>query len=483
MEASMDNQTVRTDDRPIAAAEVEKRSERSRNASGVRAYVWGSDLTIRRVSAAFATAALLFAFAAAPARAERRVGVRDAIDSAIETNLTTKLAQAETEAARAQALEAASALLPSVLGTASQSRVFRQNLAAIGLSGGPIQPLIGPYNSFDARLRLTQTLFDLSSIKKFQAAGAGKELAARQEEAAREQVAAAASLAYVEALRARKAVAAAQADDELAKRLSAQAQDQEKAGTANGVDVVRAQTRESAAGVELLQAQVAERDAAIRLSRVAGWPLGDQLFFLEDLSTAAISAETLEHALAAAQELRPEIAAARERARENALLVAAAQAERAPSIVGLADAGLSGNQPDSGARTTGSIGAALSVPIFTGGFIRGRVAAARAEKSRADALLADAVAQVEEDVRLAYEHLSEAVRQVSAAEQTRSLAEQELKMAEDRYEAGAGDNVAVVTAQAELAQARSSFVSSLAGEHDARIDLAAALGEARDFKL
>jgi outer membrane protein len=97
--------------------------------------------------------------------------------------------------------------------------------------------------------------------------------------------------------------------------------------------------------------------------------------------------------------------------------------------------------------------------------------------------LADAAVQVEEDVRLAYEHVSEAERQVSAADQTRALAEQELKMAEDRYEAGAGDNVAVVAAQAELAQARFAYVSSLAGEHDARINLASALGEARDFKL
>ncbi|HXS99371.1 MAG TPA: TolC family protein [Elusimicrobiota bacterium] len=479
----MEIKTVRTDDRAIAAAEVEKALERSVKTSGVHAYVWGSDSKIRKVTAAFGTAALLFAFAAGPARAERRVGVRDAIDSAIATNVTTKLASAESEAARAQALEAASSLLPGVLGTASQSRIFRQNLAAIGLTGGPIPSLIGPYNSFDARLRLTQTLFDFSTIKRYQAAGAGKELAARQEDAAREQVAAAASLAYVEALRARKAVAAAQADDELAKRLLAQAQDQEKAGTVNGVDVVRAQTRESAAGVELLQAQVAERDAAIRLSRVAGWPLGDELAFAEDLSTAALSSEPLEHALAAAQSLRPEIAAAREQARRDALLVTAAQSERAPSLVGLADVGLSGNQPDSGARATGSIGAALSVPLFTGGEIRGKVAAAKAQKSRSDALLADAVAQVEEDVRLAYEHLSEAQRQVAAAEQTRNLAEQELKMAEDRYEAGAGDNVAVVTAQAELAQARSAFVSSLAGEHDARINLASALGEAREFKL
>ena len=455
------------------------------------AYVWGRDSTIRAFFGAnklvkphfMAAAAAALFFGAVRAEAARTVGVRDAIDAAIETNLTAKLAKADTEAARAQALQAASSLLPSVLGTASQGRVLRENLAAQGLSGGPIPALIGPFNSFDARLSLSQTLFDLSAIDRVRAAGAGKEFAARQEEAAREQVSAAAALSYVEALRARRSVAAAKADDELARRLLSQAADQEKEGTATGVDVVRAQTRAAAAAVELLQAQVAERDAAIRLSRVAGWPLGEELAFADDLSTSPAAVEPLESALARARDARPEAAAARERAREDGLLVSAARAESAPTISALAAVGLSGNEPDGGARAAGAVGAGLSVPIFSGGLIQGRVDAARAERSRSEARLSDVLVQVEEDVRLAYEHLTEAEKQVSAAEQTRGLAEQELKMAEDRYEAGTGDNVAVVTAQAELAQARSAFVSSLAGDQDARIDLAAAIGAARGFKL
>ncbi len=56
-------------------------------------------------------------------------------------------------------------------------------------------------------------------------------------------------------------------------------------------------------------------------------------------------------------------------------------------------------------------------------------------------------------------------------------------MAQDQYAAGTGDNVAVVTAQDELARARNRVVSSLAEDYDARINLAAALGGARGFKL
>ena len=90
------------------------------------------------------------------------VSLHDAISAAVENNLTSRLAVADSDAARAKVVQAAAALLPDLSGTAGQSRVFRQNLAAEGITFGA-SPLIGPYNSFDARFHLTQTLFDYSA--------------------------------------------------------------------------------------------------------------------------------------------------------------------------------------------------------------------------------------------------------------------------------------------------------------------------------
>ena len=434
-----------------------------------------------KVLAALVAAAMLLAGARADAAST--AGIRQAIDAAIENNLTSRLAKADSDAARARAIEAAAYLLPSVIGTASQNRIFKENLAAMGLSGGSIPPLIGPYDSFDARLRLTQLLFDVSLIKRYQAVGAAKELAVKQEEVAREQVAAAAALAYVDALRAQKAVAAAQADLELADRLQAQAEDQRRAGTATGVDVIRAKTRSAEARVRFLQSEVARRNATIRLQRVAGWPLGEELTLSDDLKDAPVPALALDAALSQAVRGRPELAAADLQLRLDEDLLGAERAQRLPSIVGTADLGLSGNKPDSGARTTGSIGAGLSIPIFSGGLLRGRVQEAKAELDRSQARLADARRQVEEDVRLALQSLGEAHEQVDAAAQTRDLAQRQLTMANDRYAAGTSDNVAVVAAQTDLALARDGYVASLAADYVARINLAAALGAARAFQL
>ena len=63
------------------------------------------------------------------------------------------------------------------------------------------------------------------------------------------------------------------------------------------------------------------------------------------------------------------------------------------------------------------------------------------------------------------------------------LAERELQMARDRFAAGAGDNIQVITAQTTLAQAREEKVQALALYNVARVNLYSALGEAQKFRL
>jgi outer membrane protein TolC len=90
--------------------------------------------------------------------------------------------------------------------------------------------------------------------------------------------------------------------------------------------------------------------------------------------------------------------------------------------------------------------------------------------------------QVEEDVRLALTTLRTAAVQVRAADESVTLAERELEMARDRFKSGVGDNLAVVSAQTSLADARDSQVTALAQHNAARLNLAAALGRAETFR-
>src|SRR5260221_14771199 len=98
-----------------------------------------------------------------------------------------------------------------------------------------------------------------------------------EEDLAREQVATFASLAYLESMRADRAVAAAQTNVTLAQALLKLAQDQRDAGVATGVDVTRAETRLAAEQVRLSRAETDSEQGCLLLQRTAGLPLGSTL--------------------------------------------------------------------------------------------------------------------------------------------------------------------------------------------------------------
>jgi outer membrane protein TolC len=433
----------------------------------------------RRASAA---AVLFLAAPALAAAAPTPVGLRDAIAAAVGSRLDAVAAGELTVQARSRARQNASNLLPQLTATLSETRTFKENLAAQGLDFPGFPPMLGPFDSFDARAHLTQKLFDWGAWRRSQSGAAAARAAGEEEAAAREQVASAAALSYLEAVRAQRAVAAARADKAVADSLLALARDRKDQGAATGVDVVRAQARAADADAALLRAKIAEIEAQLLLKRVAGWPLDRELQLIDDFTAASSSAPALEPSLTAAFTGRAEIAAAEDRARAEALGASAASGDRAPSISLMGDYAQSGTVP-SDARNVGDIGGAVSLPLFSGGLLKGRQDEAESRSRLALANLADVRQQVELDVRTALERLSESAEEERASELSLSLSVRELAMAQDRYAAGLGASVDVIEAQAELARARSAQVSALARYHSSRVNYAAAIGRASDFSL
>jgi len=410
------------------------------------------------------------------------VGLRDAVQAAVGSRLDAIAAGEKTAEARAREVQTAAALLPQLTATLSEMRTFRISLAAEGLSFPGFPSMLGPYDTFDARVRLTQKLFDWGAARRAQSVEAAARAAVYEEKAAREQVATAAALSYLEAVRSARAVAAATADKDLADRLLALARDRKAQGAATGVDVVRAQARDADAAAALLRAQVEQREAVLLLKRVAGWPFERDLRLVDDFSAASSSAPSVADSISAAETDRAEVAAAEERSRAEDLAARAARGDRAPSVFFAADYAQSGVLPDN-ARNVGDVGGFVSLPLFTGGLLSGRIAEADSRKREAIAVLVDARQQVELDVRTSLERLSESAAEEAASEESLSLAQRELEMAQDRYGQGVGASVDLIEAQAELARARSSQVSALARYHSSRVNYAAAIGRAQDFKL
>ena len=194
------------------------------------------------------------------------------------------------------------------------------------------------------------------------------------------------------------------------------------------------------------------------------------------------SLPTVESAVATAEDSRAEVRVAQAEVAVNDYRKRAARAEQLPSLEFLGDYGISGITPVTSALPTRRYAVQLNVPIFNGGLTRGRIQVASSRERQAELQLASTRGQVEEDVRLAYARLSTSAETVRAADLLVTLAERELEMSRDRFRAGVGDNIELVTAQVALANARLDQVTALALYNAARLNLAAALGRAQAFR-
>ena len=195
-------------------------------------------LRYRSLSKLFPALLLVAAACAQTAVTPRGLTLAQAVDQALKNNLQAKLAEERIAESRAQRGIGLSALLPNIAGAAYQMNLT-ENLAAQGLSASAfhfpgLPAFIGPYDSFDARIRMVQSLFNLASIRRYQATRYGVQLAERQRRLAEQQVTTATALAYIELLETGQSVAAAEANVRLARQLLDLATNQRNAGIATG---------------------------------------------------------------------------------------------------------------------------------------------------------------------------------------------------------------------------------------------------------
>jgi outer membrane protein TolC len=411
-----------------------------------------------------------------------------AVAQAIGANPQTLSAVEAVNGAEAGERSARAAFLPSLSGAVSQQR-RTTNLLAQGFDFPGIPPLIGPYNVFDARLRLAETVFDWSKILARRSAALSTEAAMAEAALAREQIASRVAVGYIEVLRSEQAVDAANSDLELAQELLRLARDQQAAGIANGVDVARADTAVARDRFAVSQAQTGLDRARLSLLRVLNLPQGQPLQLVAPVASAAesgnapIDAEPVDSALRTAQARRQEKLLARRQVEIAELEVRGAEASRLPNLSLAADYGLSSNTPEKGREDTYAYGAQVNVPIYTGGAIAAQVSAARSRLIQAQYNAQDVDQQIEQDVRLALATLRNSREQLRAADAAEKLAEREMSLARDRFSQGVASNIEVVEAQNGLADARRSAVDARAAYDTARANLAAATGRAEQFKL
>lgn len=391
-----------------------------------------------------------------------------------------RLAAEQIKAAEARRLRARTALGPNIDGGYT-FRSFTNNLSAMGISIGGMFPgisiptLVGPIETNDARLSATQSLFDLPTIKRFQAAKAQLSAARADNDAQVNQTKGAVAKAYLNALRADAAWKTAQANVALAERLVKQAQSQKLAGTGTGIDVTRTEVSLANERQRLIQTEEDRDNARLSLLRAMGAGMDIDVDLTDSMTYVPADVPEPTKAVAAARELRPELKAQAERERSARLSYSAAKYEQLPKVAAFGDYGVLG--ATSGALLpTRQAGVQVKIPIF-GMNRRDGDRAESASQMRQEAIRTrDTAQQVELEIRTAVNALKSAEHQVQVALEAQTQSEKELAQAERRYQAGVAIGVEVTDAQARVARARENEVAAVFRQKSARIDLGVAVG-------
>jgi outer membrane protein len=402
-----------------------------------------------------------------------------------------ELANESIRQAETRKLQSRAAFLPDLESSLTDQRQTN-NLRAFGFSptifklppslGFNLQfpSIVGPFSIFDARATASQTIFDFSSIRKYQGAKVNIAVAKSDFDAAKNQVADQVARAYEIALRAQAALDTAHANVDLSQALLTLATQQKDAGTGTGLDVTRADVQLANDKQRLVASTNERRKAGLNLMRAMGLNLGASIDLTDKLEYRPAEIGTIDDALAEARKLRAELKAQKEREESARLSYGSVRAERLPSLGASANYGSIGSELV-GAQPTYDYGLSLRVPLYDGGRRDARRAESFSQYRQEQTRTRDVEQQVELDVRLAFDSIPSAAVEVTTAREGVDLSERELAQARRRYEAGVANSLEVTDAQTRLVRARDNLIVALYNYNVSRIDLATATGKIQEY--
>ena len=262
-----------------------------------------------------------------------------------------------------------------------------------------------------------------------------------------------------------------------AQALYDQASDQVSAGTSPAIDALRARVELQTRQQQLIQAKNDFAIQKLSLARTIGLAPGQQFELTDKSPYQMFQAPSVDEALKNAYASRSDFQSALSDVRAAEYSRRAAAAGNYPTV------SFSANYGDAGQHFNSSHGVfdvrgTITVPIFTGGSVRGDVLQADAQLQQARDRMENLRGQIDSDVRVALLNLESASQLVAVAQSNIELAEQSLTQSRDRFAAGVTDTVEVVQAQEAVASAHQAYISSLYSYNYAKISLARATGAA-----
>lgn len=344
------------------------------------------------------------------------------------------------------------------------------NLQGVGLIFPGFPSRVGPYRTFNARPQVTQTVIDLSLLQQIRASRVREAEAKAGIRTTREDLRIAVVQLYLEALAADSRAEAASARLATAEALLTQTRDKEQAGTASKLDVARGVEQAEAERAVLIDARRQGSEVKTMLVRtIGGGDLDPSSLRLAAPVIQAVSGDS------GAGAERPEWEVIRQRQQAATLDVRAANAQRMPKLAAVGDYGLAGNGPDR-SLSTYTVGATLTVPLWTGRRIESEVAEAKVRQGLIEQDRRRLQLQIDQEIRSARISAAAAREAVASAERGAAAARETLELARLRFQSGLATSVDTQVAQSQLALSDDTRIRAVYDLSLAEARLAKALG-------
>jgi outer membrane protein TolC len=415
--------------------------------------------------------------AAAQQPAPYRITLQEAIQKGLQANLGVLVAGTRVEEAEGARLRSLSAALLPRVNVQSYANAQNRDLRAFGFSlpGIPIPDVVGPFSNYDFRVYAQQNVVDLASYRQLKASRDALDAGKLDYQDARDLIVRSIAALYLSAQSAAARASAAQSRVTDSSALLKLAKDKHDAGTATGVDVLRAQVQLANDKQGLLVAQNQYKQSLLALARNLGMSPGTPLEPAETLEYRSLTQPETETLTPAALLARADYLSLAMQRKELAEQQRANAARWYPKL------SINGNfggigRSIGGVQPTGLIQGQIDFTVFDRDR-NGEAQQIASRLKRIDDQIADLERGVEEDIREALLNLDSAAEQVAVAGEGQDLATRELKLAQDRFQAGTANNVEVVTAQDELARAQENYIVAVSSHVDAKFALARAMGD------
>ena len=416
------------------------------------------------------------------APAPYRLTLRETVQRAVEHNVNVLVASTQVEEGESTSRRLKSlALFPHVQAQiyTNMQKLSIDEFGLTGLATVALPETTGPFSNYDFHFAAEQNLVDLHSFRQWKASQRAVDAGKLDYEGEVDLVILAAAELYLKSQSAAARIDAAQSRVTDSDALYKLAKDKHDAGTATGVDVLRAQVQLANDKQALLVAQNQYKQSLLALARNLGMSPSTPLELADPLRYRPLPPLPPESLVPAALLARPDYLAL---ASQRQAVVEQQRANRARYYPKFSIFGGYGELSRSlgNFHSVGIIQGQIDFTLFERD-VSGEAQEIASRLKRVDYQIADLRRGIEEDIREALLNLQSAAEQVAVAKEGQDLAQRELELAHDRFKSGATNNVEVVTAQDQFARAQENYILAVSSHTDAEFGLAAALADTKDI--